>query len=281
MAAPKDTWTLKNSRKYGRRKFRAANPVKYHFYLAKAAVRYIREYFLCPHHTEYLRIPIIINNFNRVTSLKLLIGSLEKRGYRNIIIIDNNSTYPPLLEYYESCPCRLIRLEQNLGSNALWKIGLYDEVKKDFFAYTDSDVVPVEECPDDFMLFFLKTLKRHRLAQKAGFSLKIDDIPESNLMKQSIIGFEEHFFTDFREDDLLCRAPIATTFALYRPYGQRRHANNHIKMYRTDHPYTARHLPWYQDTENPDAEERYYLDHLGHGTWWTTRARSYVKRRST
>ena len=47
------------------------------------------------------QIPIVINNFNRLGYLKRLIASLESRGYKNIHIIDNNSTYPPLLEYYE------------------------------------------------------------------------------------------------------------------------------------------------------------------------------------
>jgi hypothetical protein len=118
LAASKKT-RLENVQKYGRRKFRAANPVKYHFYNLKAAFGYMREYLLCPHHTDYLRIPVIINNYNRLTSLKLLIASLEKRGYQNIIIVDNNSTYQPLLDYYKSCRYRLIRLEKNLGSNAL------------------------------------------------------------------------------------------------------------------------------------------------------------------
>lgn len=45
--------------------------------------------------TSYKNIPIIINNFNRLTCLQRLIASLEVRGYHNIYIIDNNSTYPP------------------------------------------------------------------------------------------------------------------------------------------------------------------------------------------
>ncbi len=241
-------------------------------------LKYLWEYLLCPHRTDYREIPIVINNYNRLTSTTLLIESLEKRGYHNIIIIDNNSTYPPLLEYYKRCPYRVIRLDRNIGSNALWNISLYREIRNDFFVYSDSDVVPVEECPDDFLLVFLSILKKHKLAQKVGFSLKIDDLPESNLMKQSIIAFEGHFFTDHRREGFLCRAPIATTFALYRPYGQRKHANNHIEMYRTDFPYMARHLPWYQDTLNPDPEERYYLENLGHSTWWTTRASNFNKK---
>ena len=47
--------------------------------------------------TSAREIPIIINSFNRLTTLKLLVSSLEKRGYTNIYILDNCSTYPALL----------------------------------------------------------------------------------------------------------------------------------------------------------------------------------------
>ena len=53
---------------------------------------------------DYKDIPIVINNYNRITTLLQLINGLESRGYRNIYIIDNKSTYPPLLEYYKNCP---------------------------------------------------------------------------------------------------------------------------------------------------------------------------------
>lgn len=57
-------------------------------------------------------IPIIINNFNRVTTLSKLITTLEVRGYKNIYIIDNASTYKPLLKYYEDTPYKVFRLKK-------------------------------------------------------------------------------------------------------------------------------------------------------------------------
>ena len=42
-------------------------------------------------------IPIIINNFNRLTTLRLLTETLTACGYTNIYILDNASTYPPLV----------------------------------------------------------------------------------------------------------------------------------------------------------------------------------------
>ncbi len=75
--------------------------------------------------------------------------------------------------------------------------GVQDLIKKfrnDYFVYTDSDMVPVDECPDDFLDFFLQTLKKHRLAQKVGFSLKIDDIPDCYAMKDTVISEEQKYF---------------------------------------------------------------------------------------
>ena len=77
---------------------------------------------------DYKSIPIIINNYNRLTSLKILISSLEKMGYKNLFIIDNASTYPPLLEYYNTCPYKVFRLNNNVGYLALWKTDMIQDV---------------------------------------------------------------------------------------------------------------------------------------------------------
>ena len=83
-----------------------------------------------------------------------LISSLESRGYRNIYIIDNNSTYPPLLEYYNELPYNIFRLKSNLGYLALWKSGIYKKFKNQYYVYTDSDIIPQKDCPHDFLIYF-------------------------------------------------------------------------------------------------------------------------------
>ena len=72
------------------------------------------------------QIPIIINSFNRLTTLKQLISSLEQRGLTNIYILDNNSTYPPLLEWLKKSPYEVIHLPGNLGFKALWRPSLHE-----------------------------------------------------------------------------------------------------------------------------------------------------------
>jgi hypothetical protein len=251
------------------KKYIPGNLPKFLYYRIVSAVYYLIELISPPQIVDYKEIPIIINNFNRLDMLKKLIGSLEKRGYKNIHIIDNLSTYPPLLEYYKSCIYNIFYLKENIGMDALWKSGIYKKFRNNFFVYTDSDVVPVEECPDDFLLFFLNTLKKYRLARKVGFSLKIDDLPDCYALKDRVIKWEEHFYTDYKRDNMLYWAPVDTTFALYRPRGKRKHANSNIEMYRTAYPYMVRHLPWYIDSNNPDEENRYYIEHSNLTTYWT------------
>ena len=71
----------------------------------------------------YKSVPIVINNFNRVNTLITLIHGLEIRGYNNIYIIDNNSTYPPLLEYYKDCSYPIYMLNKNIGHLAIKSSG--------------------------------------------------------------------------------------------------------------------------------------------------------------
>lgn len=216
---------------------------------------------------DYRNIPIIINNRNRLTFLLLLISSLEKRGYKKIYIIDNDSTYPPLLEYYKQTKNKVFYLNKNLGYLALWKSNVYKFFFRDFYVYTDPDMVPVEECPDDFLDYFLRILKKHKFAKKVGFSLKIDDLPDHYKNKEKVMSWELNFF-NHKTPDGLYKAPIDTTFALYRPWAKGGSNDSHLTL-RTPFPYEARHLPWYQNSSDLSEEEIYYIEHANQSTFWT------------
>ncbi|MCU0457306.1 MAG: glycosyltransferase [Bacteroidales bacterium] len=257
--------------------FKPANKLKFLYYRFLCGINYLMELLNPSQIKDYKKIPVIINNFNRLSYMKQLIESLEKRGYTNIFIIDNLSTYPPLLEYYKTCRYTVFRLESNIGMNALWGSGLIKKFRKDYFVYTDSDMVPVEECPDDFMLFFLKVLRKNKFAQKVGFSLKIDDLPDSYALKDTVIEAEKQYY-QYQHGDILYWAPIATTFALYRPRARRIHGDYYIEMYRTGWPYMARHLPWYMDSSNPDEENSYYLSQKLVATWYSKEYKKYLSR---
>lgn len=198
-------------------------------------------------------IPIFINSCNRLTCLKALVTYLHNTVTNPIIIIDNASTYEPLLEYYKTLSHEIIMLEHNLGHQALWLSKTIRRFHGQYYVLTDPDVVPIEECPADFMQHFLNIMNTHQEYKKVGFGLKIDDIPDHYPQKQAVLDWEKQYWKT-KVANVGYRAPIDTTFALHHPTLMT--AWNW--SVRTDFPYLARHTTWYLDPKNlPDDEEFY------------------------
>ena len=217
------------------------------------------------------QIPIIINNYNRLSTLKQLIESLTIRGYSNIYILDNCSTYPPLLAYYESSPYEVIRLKANLGFKALWKDkAVRKRFCNDYYILTDSDVVLTEACPTDVIHYLHRLLKaEYKGAFKIGLSLAIDDIPNCYALKQQVITWESRYYQHKNADELY-KAPVDTTLAIYRPrVGLSR--SRFVEAYRTAYPYQLKHLPWYNDSDNLTEEETYYIKSCKQITAWSSK----------
>lgn len=219
-------------------------------------------------HCDYKATPIVINNYNRVTSLKRLINSLESRGYYNIYIIDNNSTYPPLLDYYLQCKYPVFMLHKNIGHLAVWKTGLYKLFRNSYFAYTDSDVVLHPDCPDNFMEKFIALLKKYPKTLKAGFSICINDLPPCYKYQKKVQEWESQFWREEIEPNIF-KAPIDTTFAVYKPFFKGELVDFDHCYIRIGFPYSIQHLPWYIDSENLSEEEKYYIEHLQTSTHWS------------
>jgi hypothetical protein len=206
------------------------------------------------------RIPVIINNFNRLSYLRDLIEALESRGFTNIIILDNLSTYPPLLEFYKTCPHKIIRLVANYGHLALWKSGIYNQYKWNYFVYTDPDLVPVEQCPPDFLAYFKTLLDKNYRLDKIGFGIKIDDLPDRFSLKERVVGYESKYWEKEVAPGVY-DAPVDTTFALYKPFSTLKAGEIYtLRSWRTGFPYLIKHLPWYVDSLQLSPEDRYYLD---------------------
>ena len=227
---------------------------------------------LCPSKIKTAEnIPIIINNFNRLEMLLKLIDSLNKRGLHNIYILDNKSSFPPLLEYYKTSPYEIIHLGKNIGFKALWK---HKPTRKrfcnDYYIYTDPDITLDSNCPDDIVEKMFALLKhKYPYAFKIGPSIRIDDLPECYALKNEVVLWEQKY-SDNINDDELHRAPIDTTFALYRPrIGLSRRVS--LETYRMAKPYQIKHLPWYADSENPTQEDIYYKSQCIIPTAWSNK----------
>ena len=243
-------------------------PTKYKVFIHNKLICKINNYKLFRSKINYKKIPIIINNYNRLYFLQKLIYSLELRGYNNIYIIDNNSTYPPLLEYYNNkCLYPIFKLKENIGYDAIWKTEIFDKFKHNFYVYTDSDMQIDDACPDNFLVHFLSIMQKHPLCEKVGFGIRIDNIPDYYIHKEKVIKHETHFWEKEVHKNVF-RASIDTTFAVYRPYcgGP---ANLNKETYRTGAPYLIKHLPWYLDYAHLDKEEEYYINSITQSTHWS------------
>lgn len=204
---------------------------------------------------DLLEIPVVINSFNRLDSLRLLIDRLERTGLRNIFILDNASSYPPLLSFFQSTRHRVLQHGANRGPYGFWQSPFWKMFRNDYYVYTDPDVVPSDDCPDDYMKFFYDTLRADRALGKVGFGLRIDDLP-AHAGTTKVIGWEKHHWDKpIGAAKLLYDAPIDTTFALYRP---RARGGFWCPAYRSGAPYVARHMPWYADPARPTPEDEFY-----------------------
>lgn len=212
-------------------------------------------------------IPVFLNVRDRVTDLKRLVEWFESVGCEDITLLDNASTYPPLVEYLESCPHHVVFLGDNLGSRALWLADLVPDVS---YIYSDPDVLPVEECPPDVFEHLAAAMKQHGYA-KGGLGIKIDDVPELDPMSRRAEG---EWWAPWRLlHGNVYRSLVDTTMALYQggsPFT--------YEAIRTGAPYVLRHLPWYRSMDDLDEEHRYYLEHASVSDYHSRWARQYQMR---
>lgn len=214
-------------------------------------------------------IPIIIISFNQLYYLKQLVDFLLKHQYQNIVIVDNKSTYPPLLNYLDSIKNKVTihYLSANSGHLSFWKHEhLVHQYTKGYYALTDPDILPLTECPHDFLNTFRMLLDKAYDRTKVGFSLKLDDIPNTNPNKNAILEWESQFWKT-KIHPLAWKAEIDTTFALYRP-GYNYRLKHFTKAWRTDYPIQAQHGGWYVDIKNLTDEQSYYLKTANASASW-------------
>jgi hypothetical protein len=212
-------------------------------------------------------VPIVINSFNRLTYLRRVVEALRARGYENLYVIDNASTYEPLLRYYMEAGLRVFYLDRNVGYLALWTTPVGAHFVGDHYVYTDSDVEPAPECPADFVARFREGLDRDPDIGKVGFGLRTDDLPDHYALRARVIEHERRI-ASAAKGRAFYPAAIDTTMALYRPGAA---GGSWLPALRTNEPYVARHLPWYEDSAHPSVEERFYLDSIATSTHWSVR----------
>lgn len=208
-------------------------------------------------------IPIIIPVFNQLTYLKNLM--LWWRWYHpknEIIIIDNGSTYDPLLEFYEELTdATLIRCHEN---NFIKNLNEYLNILKyDFYVISDPDIMPHPNTPMNFLEIWKNHIESHKF-HRAGFNLITSDLPKNLNEREMIIHNESELLKNpvVKYGNFIgYKAPIDTTFCLYsRANGgweapmRAENWGNCLRLF------NAFHYGWYVDGDNLNDELKFYFE---------------------
>jgi hypothetical protein len=202
--------------------------------------------------------PIFIIARDRLNCLADLVEYLWGLGYERIHIVDNDSAYEPLLEWYQSKPFLSVHYIDNVGPIGPWHVPeLHAIMEKEKFIVTDPDLYPSEECPSDLIERMHWVLDNVEHWDKVGPSLNIFNLPDHYAHKQQAIKWERQFWSNRGPHDTW-NYPIDTTFALLKP-GTRYKITEALRLNR---PYMVDHTPWYLDFDNLPEDEAFYLNRL-------------------
>ena len=208
----------------------------------------LNEYFTNP--SSYL--PIIIIAYNNLTFVKNFVNQLLHLP-NPIIIVDNKSSYQPLLQFYDEIEkstnhkIKVMKLRKNYGHR------VYLSHKKLFpqvYILSDPDLQLNKDMPNNIS-DILYSLSEEYKKFKVGLCLDISDshlfFPTKNYMGRkdmSIEKWEQKFWKNKIENPKydLYDAPIDTTFTLvnWKYYNK-----NEYDAIRIGGEFTAKHLPWY------------------------------------
>ena len=213
-------------------------------------------------------LPVVINSFNQFTYLKNLLEKLESDGFRNFMIVDNHSTYEPLLAYYDqlnmSGRATIILYGENKGPHFFHMKGVYKLFGSLPHLFTDPDLDYASLAPT--FLTELMTVSEKYSMFKVGPALEIPSLAEVDStmyciqdgIKWSIADWEARYWKEQIDKDLYYPGHLDTTFHLFNPT-YFKIGSDLIDGIRVGKPgFIFKHLPWYKHKQVPDQELIYY-----------------------
>ena len=226
-------------------------------------------------------VPIVIPTFNTVSYLKFMIDQLEDRAWTNIIVADNNSTYPPMIKYLNSLADRhnVVLMGDNFGPRIFTENKDICSSMPKYFIVTDPDLIFNKNMPLTAINKMRRVVDMYNLS-KAGLAIEIHDDEERGRFfnADQVDRWESNYWNrpinQYPEKDQLYAAPIDTTFCLYNRdkfLSEIDHVPGRMtcntSAVRIAGRFTCRHMGWW--AEQPLTEEEYEFYKNSH-TWSST-----------
>jgi hypothetical protein len=211
-----------------------------------------------------MNVTVVINNRNLFSWPKSMVEKILKyENLAEIIIIDNESTYEPLLEWYSQIQHKIIRIP-NLGHSAPWIPEINALIKTDLYVVSDPDL-DLELTPNDTLRYLVDCLNKYPEFEKIGLGLDILSVPKDAPLYSHVNSHEKYFWDLPLIDGVLRKAPVDTTFAVY----SKKIMNSYkITGARADYPYVAKHIPW--NIVDRSEEFNYYIKTANNSSCYKT-----------
>jgi hypothetical protein len=212
--------------------------------------------------------PVVINSFNQHFYLQNIVAKFLEAGFLNLLIFDNGSTYPPLVNYLNNIKDDVrvmpVYYNANMGPHHFFISKIYASVFGPCpFLYTDPDLTWTA-LADDFVSRLLDLTHKHQIF-KAGPALTL---PHPHELKEAspkikdagqmldVIEFESRYW-QLEVEPGIYNSPIDTTLHLFNPaYYNDTSIITGLRV--AGAGYEVKHSPWFKDDPCPTEETDFY-----------------------
>ena len=216
-----------------------------------------------------LAFPMIIPTYNNFTYLKNTINFWAARGQEEFVILDNGSTYPPMINLLNSLKEYLVvSSPENPGPRNFYQNQKIYHWLPNYFIVTDPDLefnseINMEQI--NKLITLTDTLGLFKLGSRLNLDINAENIVDSTYLwggrGNTIRNLEMQYYSSciYVTDDgePVFSAPIDTTFAVYN---KKNDAGFFGRSARIGGIYMAEHLGWYLNHPVLEEERAFYLN---------------------
>jgi hypothetical protein len=204
----------------------------------------------------------VIPVFNQFTMLKNTIEKLSRFGLKRILILDNGSSFPPLVGFYSQTDISVCVHHGNPGPRYYTESHIWNQLPETFFV-TDPDLEYPSDIPDTLVEDMIGLSEKNRWG-KLGLALNKDckHLFTENV-RNNIDGWEGGYWHEQIDTmpggDPVWNALTDTTFHM----NNKKYYGEFFRSPRIGGRYTLLHYGWHKDRPGTVEENDYFDKYKG------------------